>query len=73
LSSADRPAALDAREAVADLAMDFDRRGAGGGCIAGCPAAEDSRMGVAPLAGRNRRTAFPRGVPEAAPLDFVAP
>jgi len=72
-SSADRPAALDAREAVADPAVDSDRRGAGGGCIAGCPAAEDFRLGVAPLAGRDRRTAFPRGVPEAAPLDLVAP
>jgi len=72
-SSADRPAALDAREAVADRAVDLDRRGAGGGCIAGSPAAEDSRLGVAPLAGRDRRTAFPRGVPEAAPLDLVAP
>jgi len=72
-SSADRPAALDAREAVADTAVDLDRRGAGGGCIAGCPAAEDSRLGVAPLAGRDRRAAFPRGVAEAAPLDLVAP
>ena len=72
-SSADRPAALDAREAVADPAEDLDRRGAGGGCIAGCPAADDSRLGVAPLAGRDRRTAFPRDVPEAAPLDLVAP
>jgi len=72
-SSADRPAALDAREAVADPAVDLDRRGAGGGCIAGCPAAKDSRLGVAPLAGRDRRTAFPRDVPEAAPLDLVAP
>ena len=71
--SADRPAALDAREAVADPAEDLDRRGAGGGCIAGCPAAEDSRLGVAPLAGRDRRTAFPRDVPDAAPLDLVAP
>jgi len=73
LSSADRPSALDAREAVADPAVDLDRRGAGGGCIAGCPAAEDSRFGVAPLAGRHRRAAFPRGVAEAAPLDLVAP
>jgi len=72
-SSPDRPAALDAREAVADPAVDLDRRRAGGGCIAGCPAAEDSRLGVAPLAGRDRRTAFARGVADAAPLDFVAP
>jgi len=72
-SSADRPAPLDAREAVADPAVDLDRRRAGGGCIAGCPAAEDSRLGVAPLAERDRRTAFPRGVSEAAPLDLVAP
>ena len=33
-SSADRPAALEAREAVADPAVDSDRRGAGGGCVA---------------------------------------
>ena len=46
-SSADRPAALDAREAVADPAVDLDRRGAGGGCIAGCPAAEDSLLSIA--------------------------
>jgi len=72
-SSADRPAALDAREAVADPAVDLDRRGAGGGCVAGLPAAEDSRLGFAPLAGRDRRTAFPRAVAEAAPLHLVAP
>jgi len=71
-SSADRRAAFDAQEAVADPAVDLNRRGAGGGCIAGCPAAEDSRLGVAPLAGRDRRAAFPRGVAEAAPLDLVA-
>jgi len=64
---------LDAREAVADPAVDLDRRGAGGGCIAGFFAAEDSRLGVVPLAGRDRRPAFPRGVPEAAPPDLVAP
>jgi len=73
LSSADRPAALDAREAVADPAVDLDRQGAGGGGIAGCPAAEDSRLGVAPLAGRDRRAAFTRRVAEAAPPDLVAP
>ena len=73
LSSADRPAALDAREAVADPVVDLDRRGAGGGCVAGCPAAADSRLGVAPLAGRDRQAAFPRGVADAAPLDLVAP
>jgi len=73
LSSADRPAALDAREAVADPVVDLDRRGAGGGCVAGCPAAADSRLGVAPLAGRDRRAAFARGVADAAPLDLVAP
>jgi len=72
-SSADRPAALDAREAVADPAVDLDRRGAGAGGVAGLPAAEDSRRGVAPLAGRDRRTAFARGVADAAPLDLVAP
>jgi len=72
-SSADRPAALDAREAVADPAVGLDGRGAGGWCVAGLPAAEDSRIGVAPLAGRDRRTAFARGVADAAPLDFVAP
>jgi len=33
-SSADRPAALDARDSVADPAVDLDRRGAGGGCVA---------------------------------------
>jgi len=73
LSSADRPAALDARKAVADPAVVLDRRGAGGGRVAGCPTAEDSRLGVAPLAGRDQRAAFPRGVAEAAPLDLVAP
>jgi len=73
LSSADRPVALDAREAVADPAVDLDRPRAGGGCVAGCPAAADSRLGVAPLARRDRRAAFPRGVSEAAPLDLVAP
>jgi len=72
-SSADLPAALHAREAVADPAVDLNRRGAGGGCVAGLPAAEDSRLGVAPLAGRDRRTAFARGVADAAPLDLVAP
>ena len=72
-SSADRPAARDAREAVADPAVDLDRRRAGGGCIAGGPADEDSRLGVALFAGRDRRAAFPRGVAEAASLDFVAP
>jgi len=72
-SSADRPAALDAWEAIADPAVDLDRRGAGGGCVAGLPAAEDSRIGVAPLSGRDQRPAFARGVAEAAPLDLVAP
>jgi len=72
-SSADLPAALDALEAVADSAVDLDRRGAGGGGVVGLPAAEDSRIGVAPLAGRDRRTAFARGVADAAALDFVAP
>jgi len=72
-SSADRPAARDAREAVSDPAVDLDRRGAGAGCVAGLPAAEESRIGVAPLAGRDRRTAFPRAVADAAPLDLVAP
>jgi len=38
-SSADRPAAHDAREAVADPAVDMDRRGAGGGCVAAPPVA----------------------------------
>jgi len=71
-SSADRPAALDARVAVADLAVDLERRGAGGGCVAELPAAEDSWLGVAPLAGRYRRTSFSRAVAEAAPLDLVA-
>jgi len=52
-SSADRPADRDAREAVADFAVDLDRRGAGGGCVAGLPAAENFRLGVAPLAGRD--------------------
>jgi len=33
-SSADCPAALDARDAVADPIVDLDRRGAGGGCVA---------------------------------------
>ena len=61
-SSADRPAALDALEAVADPAVDLDLRGAGGGCTAGCPTAEDSRLGVAPLAGRDRRTPLPREI-----------
>ena len=32
--SADRPAALDAREAFVDPAVDFDRRGAGGSSVA---------------------------------------
>jgi len=72
-SSADRPAALDAREAVADPAGDLDRRAAGGGRVAGLPAAEVSRLGVAPLAGRDRRTPLPRAVADAAPLDLVAP
>jgi len=72
-SSADRPAALNAREAVADPAVDLDRRGAGGRCVAAPPAAEDSRLGVAPLSGRDRRAAFPRGVAEAALLALVAP
>jgi len=72
-SSADSPAALDAREAVADPALDLDRRGAGNGCVSGLPAAEDSRLGVAPLAGRDRWTAFAQGVADAAPLDLVAP
>jgi len=71
-SSSDLPAALDAPEAVADPAVDLDRPGAGSGCVAGLPAAEDSRRGVAPLAGRDRRTAFARGVADAAPLDLVA-
>jgi len=71
--SADRSAALDAREAVAHLAVDLDRRMACGGCVDGLPSAEDSRLGVAPLAGRNRRTAFARRVAEAAPLDLVTP
>jgi len=72
-SSADGPAALDAREAVADPSVDLNSRGAGGGCVAGLPAAEDLRLGVAPLAGSDRRTAFARGVADAAPLDLVAP
>ena len=72
-SSADRPAAIDARDAVADPAVDLDRRGAEGGCVACLPAAEDSRPGVAPPAGRDRPTAFPGAVAEAAPLDLVAP
>ena len=33
-SSADRVAALDAREADADPVVDLDRRGGGGGCVA---------------------------------------
>jgi len=32
--SADRPAQLHARDAVADHAVDLDRGGAGGGCVA---------------------------------------
>jgi len=72
-SSADRPAALAAREAVADPAVDLGRRGAGGGGVAGLHAAEDSRLGAAPLAGRDRRTAFARGFPDAATLDLVEP
>jgi len=66
------PAALDAREAVADPAVGLDRRRAGGGCVACLRAADDSRLGVAPLAGRDRRAAFPRAVTDAAPLDLVA-
>jgi len=72
-SSADRPVALDAQEAVSDPAVALDRQGAGGGCVAGLPAAEDSRLEAAPLAGRVRRTVFARGVADAAPLDLVAP
>jgi len=33
-SSADRPAALDVWEAVAEPAVDLDRRGVGGCCVA---------------------------------------
>jgi len=33
-TSADRVAARDAREADADPAVDLDRRGGGGGCVA---------------------------------------
>jgi len=50
----------------------LERRGAGGGFVACLPAAEDSRLGVAPPAGRDRRTAFPRAAAEAAPLVLVA-
>jgi len=72
-SSADCVAALDGREADADFAADLDRRGGGGGYVACLPAAEDARLGVAPLAGRDRRAAFSQTVAEVAPLDLVAP
>jgi len=72
-SSADRIAALDAREADADPPVDLDRRGGGSGCVACLPAAKDSRLGGAPSARSDRRAGFPRAVAEAAPLDLEAP
>jgi len=74
-SSAARPAAIDGRDAVAvaDPDADQERLGGVGGFLAWLLAARVSRFGVAPPAGHNRQTAFPRAAADAAPPDLVAP